>query len=241
MTDRRNVLRLSAAALLLPMLSAGIAHAAGPARFAPPAGPMLYSRRLERAMGGGYRFVVERRFAVRFVQVTGGFRVDGEQVGVEVEAPGALAEFARIERERLEAGLFPLLLDAEGGIAGGMATPLATRLDEAVRAALDQVGAQEHAPAERSELERFIVAFHQGATRLMTELPQDLFAPGSPRHETREVALPGGDSGAVTVSFAATRDPTTGVMREALREVLTTLEGGQRRTLENWTLAPYHA
>lgn len=238
-TDRRGVLRLAAAALLLPMVSAGIARAATPARFAPPAGLMLYARRLERAMGGGHRFVVERRFAVRFVPVARGYRVEGEQVGVAVEAPDALAEFARIEREREEVGLFPLLLDADGGIAGGMGTPLATRLDEAVRIALGQVEARAQAPAARSELERFVTAFHQGATRLMTELPRDLFAPGSPRHETRDVALPGGDSGAVTVSFAAIRDPATGMMREALREVVTTLDGGQRRTLENWTLAPY--
>lgn len=241
MTDRRRVLRLAAAALLLPMLPAGIARAATPARFTPPAGPMLYTRRLERGMGGGHRFVVARRFTVQFVPVAGGYRVDGEQAGVEVEAPDALAEFARIERERQETGLFPLLLDADGGIAGGMGTAVATRLDEAVRVALSQVQAQAHTPAERSELERFITAFHQGATRLMTELPHDLFAPGAPRQETREVALPGGDSGVVTVSFAATRDPATGMMREALREVVTTLDGGQRRTLENWTLAPYQA
>lgn len=238
MTDRRHILRLAAAALVLPMLSAGIARAASPTRFAPPAGPMLYTRRLEREMGRGYRLVVERRFAVRFLPVTAGYQVEGEQVGVEVEAPEALSEFVRIERERTETGLFPLLLDADGSIAASMGVPVATRLDEAVRVALDQLQAQPHTPAERSELERFVAAFHQGATRLITELPRDLFAPGSPRRETRDISLPGGDTGAVSVSFTATRDPDTGMMREALREVVTTLDGGQRRTLENWTLVP---
>ena len=238
--DRRTVLRLAGGALLLPLASGAGAHPADSAsRFSPPDGPMLYTRRLERGLPDGARLVVTRSFAVRFRHEAGGFVVEGEQVGVEVEAPEALAAFARIEREREERGLFPLLLDAEGAIADGVGTPLATRLDDAVREAHAALAARSYDATERAELTRFVTAFHQSAGRLVTELPHDLFAPhGAPRSESREVALPGGDSGEVTVTFSALRDPVTGLMRQALREVVTVIDGDERRTRESWQLAP---
>jgi hypothetical protein len=238
--DRRAVLRLAAGALLLPWASVAAAHPANPSSgFAPPDGPMLYTRRLERALAGGARLVVSRSFAVRFRHDAGGFIVEGEQVGVEVEAPEPLAGFARLEREREERGLFPLLLDAAGLIAGGTGVPLATGLDAAVRETLATLASRPYDPAERAELVQFVNAFHQSAGKLVTELPRDLFAPAeTPRSETRAVELPGGDSGEVIVTFTAARDPATGLMRQALREVVTNLHGDRRRTLESWQLAP---
>lgn len=239
-TDRRAVLRFAGMALLLPFASAVAAHPASRlSRFSPPDGPMLYSRRLERTLADGALFSVARSFEVRFEHYADGFQVNGRQVEVEVEAPEALAAFVRIEREREERGLFPLLLDAGGSIANGAGTPDATRLDAAVREALAALEARSYAPAERAELVRFVNAFHQSAGKLVTELPRDLFAPAdTPRRERREVALPGGDSGAVTVTFSAERDPATGLMQEAQREVVTELDGDRRRTLESWRLDP---
>ncbi len=236
--DRRSVLRGAAAALLLPTMSALPlrAFALGP-RFAPPAGPMLYTRRLERGLADGAAFVVSRGFEVRFRPEATGYLVDGRQVDVDVEAPEALAAFVRIEREREERGLFPLRLDAGGTIAAGTGTPVATRLDEAVRAALAALETRSHRPAERAELVLFVNAFHQSAGKLMTELPRDLFAPDeTPRSERREVVLPGGDAGEVAVTFSATRDPATGLMRRAQREVVTVLDGARRRSVEFWRL-----
>jgi hypothetical protein len=239
---RRTALRLIAGALMVPALAASPLRALAQATpFAPPLQPMLYVRRLERGMAGGHRFVVERRFAVHFHALAGGYRVDGAQVGVDVEAPEAIAEFARIERERVEQGLFPLTLNDAGIIVDRPPVPLAERLDEAVRLALGQLRAQGHAARERTELEQFVLAVQQGAARLVSELPRDLFAPGAPRRETRDVALPGGDAGAVTVAFTAVRDPATGLMREAQRVVTTDLHGAQRQTRESWTLTPHMA
>lgn len=237
-TDRRTLLRYAAAAAAFPVAAAASAHPAGGSfRFAPPEEPMLYTRRLERALPGASRLVVSRSFAVRFRPWEGGFLVEGEQRDVEVEAPEQLAQFARIEREREERGLFPLLLDAGGTIAGSAGTPTATRLDAAIREALAEIESRGHAPAVRAELVRFVSAFHQSAGRLVTELPHDLFAPhDAPRSERRAVALPGGDSGEVTVTFTAARDPATGLMRQALREVVTELGGERRTTLESWRL-----
>jgi len=238
-TDRRALLRLAAGALLLPIVAAVPSRAATPERFAPPAGPMRYTRRLERELRGGARFVVSRSFAVRFRPEAAGFRVEGEQVDVVVEAPEALAEFVRLERERRELGLFPLLLDLAGAIAGGAGTPIATQLEAAVREAFAELETRPRDPDERAELGRFVSIFHQSAGRLVTALPQDLFAPEpTPRTERRAIAVPGGDAGEVAVTFTAARDPATGLMREALREVVTTLEGDRRQTLERWTLTP---
>jgi len=238
--DRRALLRLVAAAMLFPAVSAvPVAAGAQGARFAPPAGPMLYTRRLERPLADGARLVASRSYAVRFEPVDGGYRVTGEQVGVEVSAPERLAAFARIEREREETGPFPLRLDANGQIVGGPAAPLSTQLDAAVREAIAELDARPRDPAERAELLRFVNAVHQTAGRLTTELPADLFAPPArPRTERREVALPNGEAGQVTVTFSAFADPATGLMRQAVREVLTELEGNRRRTIESWQLAP---
>ena len=238
--DRRTVLRLASGALLLPFASAVAAHPAGPrAGFSPPDGPMLYSRRLERTLADGAVFSVARSFEVRFEHQASGFQVDGRQVDVEVAAPEALAAFVRLEREREERGLFPLLLDAGGTIAEGAGKPVATQLDAAVREALAVLQARAHVPAQRAELVRFVSAFHLSAGKLMTELPRDLFAPAeTPRSEHREVALPGGDSGEVAMTFSATRDPSTGLMRQARREIVTKLDGDRRRTVETWRLEP---
>ena len=236
--DRRSVLRGAAAALLVPVLAAvPLRAAAHGARFAPPHEPMLYRRRLERGLADGASFSVSRGFEVRFLHQAGGYLVDGRQVEVEVDAPEALAAFVRLEREREERGLFPLLLDAGGAIAAGAGTPVATRLDDAVREALAVLEARPHAPAERAELVRFVNAFHQSAGKLLTELPRDLFAPvETSRSERRAIALPGGDAGEVAVTFTAERDPATGLMRHAEREVVTVLDGDRRRTLESWSL-----
>jgi len=238
--DRRTLLRLAAAAVLFPAATAGSVPAvAQGGRFAPPAGPMLYTRRLERPLADGARLVASRSFAIRFAPVDGGYRVTGTQVGVEVTAPDRLAAFARIEREREETGPFPLLLDAAGRIVGGPAAPLSAQLDAAVREAIAELDARPRDPAERAELLRFVDAVHQAGGRLTTELPADLFAPPATlRSERRRVTLPNGQAGEVTVTFSASADPATGLMRQAMREVLTELEGDRRRTLESWQLAP---
>ena len=81
--DRRSVLRLASGALLLPLASRVAAHPASTlARFSPPDGPMLYTRRLERMLGDGAVFSVARSFEVRFAHQAGGFQVDGRQVEV---------------------------------------------------------------------------------------------------------------------------------------------------------------
>lgn len=237
--NRRAVLRLAGLAVAIPLMPAVPAAASGASRFAPPAVPMLYTRRIERELADRARLAVSRSFAVHFVPEAAGFRVDGEQVGVEVDAPAALDTLARLERERVETGVFPLELDAEGAIRGvPQATPSA-QLDAAVREVSALIEQWPQTPVERDELRAFVNAIHQGAGELVTRLPRDLFAPADfRREETRAIALPGGEAGEVRTSFTAVRDPDTGLMREARREVVTEVAGDLRHTVESWSLKP---
>ena len=72
-------------AVILPtwaiLLPASVVPARAAGRFAPPAAPMLYTRRLERVLGDGASFVVVRSFAVRFVPDAAGFRDDAGDEG----------------------------------------------------------------------------------------------------------------------------------------------------------------
>ena len=239
LAGRRALLRLAGVAITLPLMPivSAAARAAGP--FAPPAGPMLYTRRLERELAGGARFTVSRSFAVRFVPGADGFRVDGEQVSVAVDAPEPLAALARLERERVETALFPLQLDSAGAIRGSSHVTHSEQLDEAVREVTARIAQARHSAAERDALRAFVETVHRSAGELVTELPRDLFAPGDvPREESRAIVLPGGELGQVRVTFAAARDPATGLMREARREVVTEVAGDVRHAVESWSLVP---
>jgi len=234
---RRTLLRFAAATVAVPVLAAVPALAQG--RFAPPSTPMRYTRRLDRGLTGGAKFIVSRGFAVRFVPAPGGYHVEGEQVDAAVEAPAQLEAFARLERERVETGVFPLELDGNGAILRRSHATDSEALDQAVREAVAEIDRWQLTAAERDRLRAFVEAVHRSAGALVTEPPRDLFAPvDCPREESRAVALPDGDSGQVRTTFTATRDPVTGLMREAQREVVTEVAGDLRRTLESWTLAP---
>ena len=236
---RRKLLRLAGLAVTLPLMPIVSAAAQPVGGFVPPAGPMLYTRRLERELADGARLTVSRSFAVRFVPEAAGFRVDGEQVDVEVDAPEPLAEFARLERERVETALFPLQLDPAGTIRGASPAAPGEQLDKAVHEALARIERSAHAPAEREALRAFVETVHRSAGELVTELPRDLFAPAaSPREDRRELVLPGGETGQVRMTFAGVRDPATGAMREARREIVTEVAGDVRHTVESWSLTP---
>ena len=235
--DRRTALNWAMAAALAPVLATRApALAAGPARFAPPRGPMIFTRRLERGLGGGAALIVGRRFAVSFDAVAEGWTVGGKQIDVTVDAPERIAQLAALERQRIETGLFPLALDAAGLIVGGPDPRPGKALDAALAIVRRGLADRPLAGDERRQLEAFV---RDSSARMTALLPADLFAPrGAPAHAARELALPGGDTGTIEVSFTAVADPATGVMRNARREIVTAIGSDQRLTREDWTLAP---
>ena len=237
--DRRAVLRWAMAAAIAPALASrtGAVVAAGGGRFAPPAAPMTFTRRLERGLPGGNKLVVARRFGVRFAPAEGGWSVVGAQLGVTVDAPARIAALAALERQRVETGLFPLTLDRSGMILGGPDPQPAKELDEAVlivRRQLDEAGV---APDARKEFDAFVKAVREAGTKMTSLLPGDLFAPRDDATRVeRELALPGGGTGTIAISFSAITDPATGLMRQARREIVTSIAGDRRLTREDWTL-----
>jgi hypothetical protein len=236
--DRRTLLRGAMAAALAPVLASRAgAVAAARGRFAPPAGPMTFTRRLERGLPDGNKLVVERGFAVSFAPAPGGWTLAGAQAVVTVDAPAWVASLAALERQRVETGLFPLALDRTGLIVDGPDPRRAVELDRAVaivRGVIDQASL---AADERAELEAFVRAVHDAGAKLASQLPGDLFAPrvGATRAE-RELTLPGGGAGTIAVSFTAVTDPATGLMRHARREIVTMIAADRRVTREDWTL-----
>ena len=232
-TDRRTALRIALGAALLPMLAPRPAFALGDVPIAPPAREMIYRRTLARQLSGGATFRVTRDFAVRFLPLDGGFQVEGRQIAARVEAPAHLARFAALEEQRVESGVFPLILDHAGRIVDGTeASPsheFALALDE-VRRRHGQNG---------DEVETLIEALHSTGLRLTSQLPSDLFAPTEvPRLAREEIVLPWGDRGEVVTSFEGLRDPATGLMHSARREVVTRLDGDERSSGEEWGLFP---
>jgi hypothetical protein len=227
--------------MLLPIASAVPFPAAAHAddRIVPPGGPMRYTRRLERTLGDNASFVVSRSYSVVFLPQPRGLRVEGQQIDVAISAPESLAAFVRLEREREELGLFPILLDDHGMIVGSAPDGESRQLDAAVREVSAELERRAFDPVGREELRQFASALQHQAGRMVTVLPPDLFAPAEPaRRDSRQVSLPGGATGEVAVTFTAARDPVTKLMREATRVVDTSLSGGLRRTTETWRLEP---
>ena len=239
-SDRRSALRLAAGAALLPFLAQGQTAFAQAiltggqtpeSAIAPPAGTMVYRRTLERALPGGFMFRVSRDFAVRFEQAEAGFLVTGTQVRASVDAPANLADLARLEQQRVEAGIFPLVLDRLGGIVDGQESAP----DSEVARVLTDIRAR--FGNDDAEAGALIAAVHQAGTLLTARMPQDLFAPQEGTREAREeIALPWGDRGEVVTIFAAARDPLTRLMRSARRVVVTRMGADERRSSELWEL-----
>jgi len=218
-TDRRESVRLAIAAALLPFLAARPAATRAvtsddAGAINPPAGPMVYRRRLERPLAGG------------------GFLLSGRQSKVAVDVPPSLAQLATFEEQCVESGLFPIELDSRGQIA---AWPAATR-DVQLGRALDAVRRRFAKAGMDTGL--LIEALHGASGELVATLPNDLFAPAEPvREELHQIELPWGDHGEVIVRFEAELDPQSRLMRHARRMVTTRYGGDERCNVESWTLA----
>lgn len=238
-TSRRKMLQLMAVTAVAPALASRQAHATTVGTLIdPPAGAMTFRRSVIRQLAGGARISVVRDFSIRFVRFADGFHVEGHQTGVDVRAPENLAAFARLERERVETATFPITLDPFGQIVSeDPSTARADQIGQAFNEAMERLGRQRLEQAERSELGQFVAALHQAGGMLTVTMPTDLFSPvETERAENRTLPLPGGDFGTVTSRFDAETDWQTGLMRRALREVLTEVAGDRRQTFEHWQL-----
>ena len=239
--SRRALLRAFAASAMLPALVQSGAAVARDTSLSirPPSRPMIFRRRLKRELAAGYSIVAERSFAVRFLPLVDGYRIDGEQRSSEIEVPPNLEAIARLERQRREEGMFPLVLDETGLIRASASAVPAEGLDQAVKIALDEVAARLTDKAEIIEARTFLLGLQQAAGRISSTMPVDLFTPPQvARRASREVDLPGGMSGRVSTQFGGSISPRTGLLEDAERIILTETDGTRRRTVESWSLHP---
>ncbi len=237
---RARILLLAGVAALIPA-AIGITQAAasvrpGAATFSPPAAPMIMTRTLVRTMADGKQVIVTRRFAIRFTPEGDGYRLDGEQIGAEVAAPPSLASLAEIERKRVERGLFPARLDANG-----MMRQIGSAQDPAAnRAAIAQGNLIISAAAIPldAKRDRSVVLGEVASSGAATAWPVFLFNPGPrDRVERRKLTLASGAEGEVEVRVSVQGLMSCGLPLAIERTVTTRLAGTTRVSREVWTFA----
>jgi hypothetical protein len=205
-------------------------------RFAPPSNTLTLTRTVYRSLSDGKEIVVTRRYAIRFSPEVDGYRLDGEFIGAEVDAPPALAGLAEIERKRLDTGLFPARLDSYGLIRsmGGKIDP------EAKQKTIDAAGKVLAKSPIGGEAKResvgLVSQLANGASP--SAWPRFLFNPGAgERVDTRKVPLPDGSQGEVEVRVSAEGLMPGGMAHKVERVITTRLEGTTRVSREVWTLS----
>lgn len=216
------------------------------ARFTPPHAPQRLTRTLIRDLADGKQIIATRMYRIRFLREGKGWRVEGEQIGVEVSAPPPLAALASLERARIDRQTFPMQLDAAGHIMSAAAPaspppPMASA--SKTKAVEDLLGKARLTPAQRSTAEAVSHAMLSAGANAATPWPADLFdaAPGS-REELLHPTLPDGTQGDVRITTAASHPDCAGeafpAMRQMQRDVTTRLGGTSRHTREIWTITP---
>ena len=219
--------------------AASAERAAAPApstTFSAPEGPVILTRELRRAVGRDKYIITRRSYEIRFVRDGKGWRVDGTLIGSEVEAPAGLAELAALEKARKDEGLFPLTLDSQGLIVAQHApsdTVAAGKARVVASAAVEKINMTSADKAVAKEMIQRIATQSQASGG---SWPVDLFRPpAEPVVNVRDLPLPDGKQGRVTVTLQAS-PRQAGHLRRLDRRVLTEIDGTSRLSVESWSM-----
>ncbi len=227
-----SVALLALAAMPGQLLGAGPLQTA----FTPTAGPMLLIRTLHRPLPGGQAVVTRRSYEVRITREGNGFRVDGKLVDASVEAPPMLQALAEIERQRPDSGLFPIMLDSQGMIAGGPAIQPDGSLDRAAALAASRIGGSSLGTFDRTQAQDFVQQLRTHPAR--SQWPLDVFHPAAGRRsEVRAIPLADGGEGRVSIEIQALPGSTSGQIAALARTVTTEIGADSRVTREEWRLS----
>lgn len=208
-------------------------------QFVPGAVACRLTRTVVRQLGRAGKLTVTREWSVRFATAGRGYRVTGEQAGVTVDAPPVLADLARIERERVEDSMFPLMLDPAGRMMDDAAVSAEAALADAVQDVRRRLADRAVSGRDLAEAERFLEALQAAGQGTVAAWPRDLFAPGArSTTESQTVALPGGATGTVTVTTETTSDRASGLMERFERRVETRIGTQSRLGTETFILTP---
>ncbi len=222
-------------ALLWAAMAAAVPAHASATAYSPPASELLLTRTLQRPLADGKQVVTRRSYEVRIVRDGGGYRVDGILVDCQVDVPPSLHMLAEIERNRRDDGLFPIRLDADGMIIDKMQDASAQAIETATSVGAEQIGVSPLSRADKQQAMGFLSQLQSQSGR--TSWPADTFHPRSGvRTDQRELVLPGGAGGFVTITIESGRGMALGELSSLRREVTTDIGGDKRTTLEEWTL-----
>lgn len=218
-------------ALALP---ASLSAKAGAVSF--PTDRIRLRRTLERGLGDGKAVIVTREWDCRFVRLSTGARIDGQQVAVSVDTPKALAALADIERKREVSGLFPMELDRSGAIVGW--SDQNANIAQAVAQASREIDRKAMEQSAQADVRRYLAELGKTAASLVSQVPRDLFfpAPGK-RSESRKLALPGGGTGTYEVTISASARTSDGLLAQSERRIVTRIGGSTRVSRETWSVA----
>tara|TARA_B100000678_G_scaffold32240_1_gene23772 strand:- start:1244 stop:1933 length:690 start_codon:yes stop_codon:yes gene_type:complete len=215
--------------------------------FSPLAGRTLVGVRgvldrvLVRSLPGNAQITVTRSWLIAFEDGGAGrVFVSGQQIGAKVDAPAALQALAKLEAARDESDLFPLDLDPAGQIMGDAheATP-APLPGEVAASALAFARARDTTANPDEASRRFLADLSQHAEKWITGLPADLFYPDPRNREvTREVVLPDGTTGTITMREIVKTADATGLLKSYRREASATAGNAAKTGSETWTLFP---
>jgi len=229
----RSVLLASAAAAL-PIAAISIAPtpvtATAITAFEPSPEPMVLTRILRRPLPGGIEISTSRSYEVRFVRENGGYRIEGELLGVEIDVPKQFEALAALERARKDSGMFPMRGDLQGQLIAASDREQHDFAQQAGPLASNMVPTR-LALAEARDARAFIAS--TAAKPVRTAWPGDLFRPSPGKHSaTHVMPLPGGKTGRVTIETEAEVDDSSGLVTKFQRNVTTDLGDSTRVTLE---------
>ncbi len=243
MNNRRStrIAVLAGIAAILPVAvwsqSTGAAVVPATERFSAPPTALTLVRTLHRALSGGREVLTVRTYDLRISTVEDGFRVDGQQIDCSVEAPPMLQALADVERKRIDNGMFPIMLNANGvitsfgiGVDAGAKQQAADMVDGMIGKSRLEVGDKTEASGFTSQI--------RGGDDTISKWPLDLFNLRTGRHsETRRMALPDGSEGQVTIAMESHQSGINQQQDTVERIVTTDLGGSQRITREEWKLS----
>lgn len=237
----RKAIFMAGAAALAPAILAGVALAepgeASQSAFTPPDEPQVLTRTVRRSLSRGAEIFVRRSYRITFVRDGEGYRVDGELIGVEVDAPQSVRAIAELERNRQDPGLFPIHLDGLGRIVSQSLQGTEPAVAQGVQIAVTRINNSSLNSAEQRDALSLVRQAELQGNRI--SWPQDLFNPQpGTRTEVRKVPLPQGGEGEVSISIEARNDPLHRYLGSIDRIVVTRFENTERLAQESWIMRP---
>lgn len=233
---------LASVAILTPALTpgwSGLSAATSQQRkFSPPREDIVLSRTVIRRLVDGKQISVTRRYRVRFIPLSDGYRLDGALIDVRVEVPPVLEKLAEIERRRQDIGLFPVRINS-AGVVVDQDTSVIDRDSRRQNVVLanDVIAESGLDPAFRQELVGLVTKMAYSTPN--SPWPVDMFRaqPGEHR-QVRQVTLSNGSQGEIDVLFRVGDLLPCGLPGSIERIITTRFSGTERVSREIWTIAP---